>query len=306
MTDRFSYSLIRYVGDPVRGEATNIGVIVVGPDGEARLKTDVPTLARLERLWPHFNRHAVRSFIRDIEHRIETQHQVRLEESDCDHQGVATEVLAALSETAVNDVQVSPPAVWRATDLKGATTTLFERYVGMPRRPRAKGRYLTRANLRDMIQGILAEWAESRNYTVESNTEIGGRFAPHRVDVVVRGEDGTPDVVMLAVPLRAREAPLIRDSLPAAVADMRDSLPDSTFIAVLPDRDEQRDSNLNEQLGSTPAALDADKTRQFLRSADRELVVVPVSELSTYLRNQHRPEENRAETGQGSLALTTR
>ena len=304
MTDRFRYSLIRYVGDPVRGEATNIGVIVVGPDGEARLKTDVPTLARLERLWPHFNRHAVRSFIRDVEHRIEAQHQVRLEEGDCDHQGAATEVLAALSETAVNDVQVSPPAVWRATDIKGATTTLFERYVGMPRRPRAKGRYLTRANLRDMIHGILAEWAESKNFTVQSNTEIGGRFAPHRVDVVVRGEDGTPDVVMLAVPLRAREAPLIRDSLPAAVADMRDSLPHSTFVAVLPDLDDQPD--LDEQPDSTPAYLDADKTRQFLKSADREIAVVPVSELSTYLQNQYRPSKNRGDTGQGSLALTTR
>ena len=109
---------------------------------------------------------------------------------------------------------------------------------------------------------------------------------------------------MLAVPLRAREAPLIRDSLPAAVADMRDSLPHSTFVAVLPDLDDQPD--LDEQPDSTPAYLDADKTRQFLKSADREIAVVPVSELSTYLQNQYRPSKNRGDTGQGSLALTTR
>ena len=298
MTDQFSYSLIRYVGDPVRGEATNIGVAVVGPEGESRLKTNAATLARLQRLSPHFNRHAVRALIRDLEHRIEAQHQVRIEEGDRDdrdHQGAASGVLTALSETAVNDVQVSPPAVWRAEDIKEATTALFERYVGTPRRQKAKGRYLTRANLRDMIHGILEEWAESRNLTVQSNTEIDGRLAPHRVDVVVWEEDGTPDVVMLAVPLRAREAPLIRDSLPAAVADMRASLPYSTFVAVLPDLDEQPDK--------APAYLDADGTRRFLKSADSEIAVVPLSELSAYLQTQYRP---KSKTGQGSLALTPR
>ncbi len=146
-----------------------------------------------------------------------------------------------------------------------------------------------------MIHGILAEWAESKEFTVQTNTEIGGRFAPHKVDVVVRGKDGAPDVVMLAVPLRAREAPLIRDSLPAAVADMRDSLPHSTFVAVLPDLDEPPDR--------APADLDANKTRQFLKSADGDLAVVPISELSTYLRNQYRPKEKRGGTGQGTLAL---
>ena len=260
MNDLFAYSVIRYVGDPVRGEGANIGVAVVSPDGDARVKTDPSATLRLRRMWPQVNRRAVNTFIRDVEHRVAALHQMRLEEAGSGSPSGAADVLATLSELSVNEVQLSSPSYYRGDGIEEVSAALFKRFVRIPRRPQSKGRYLTRATLRDMIQGILAEWATSRNLTVESDAEIEGRFAPHKVDLVVR-KNGEPDLILLALPLRSKEAPLIRDSLPAAVTDLRASLPQTRFWAVHPDA-------ADSELSKTPASLDTDGTHRFLSTTE--------------------------------------
>ena len=275
MNVAFSYSVIRYVGDPVRGEGTNIGVIVVSPDGETRVRTDPAASLRLERFWPHYDRGSVRTFVRDVEHRLAAQHQMRIEEEGSfGDGGRAEDVLAELSELSVNEIELSKPALHRGTDLEDVADALFRRFVWVPRDRQDKGRYLTRAKLRTMIHRILAEWAAARGLSIESDTEVKGALAPHQVDIVVRG-DGEPDLIVLALPLRSQTAALIRDSLPTAVADMRAALPKTTFLTVLPDvRDESP--------ASAPRNLDARTTRRFLEAEG--LTVVGVSALLEHLR----------------------
>jgi len=278
MRASFTYSVIRYVGDPVRGEGANIGVIVVSPDGDVRVKTDPSVTSRLKRLWPHFNSRAVKTFVRDVEHRVGAVHQMRLEEGAPQWDRRPEEVLAQLSDVAVNEVHISEPALYRASDLAEATESLYRRLVWIPRRPATKGRYLTRASLREMIQGVLAEWAVGRGLTIEGHTQVKGVLAPHEVDVVGR-RDGEPDLIMLALPLRAQEATLIRDSLPAAVQDFRASLPETKFLAVLPDTEGHFDR--------TPSNLDSDMTKRFLSSSVKGLDVLPISTLSAFLQDHY-------------------
>ena len=222
---------------------------------------------------------------------------MRLEETGSRGLGKADDVLAELAELAVNEIQLSEPTVYRSTTLEQAAEALFRRFVWIPRRPQVRGRYLTRATLRKMIQGILAEWAAAKGLAIESNTEVEGALAPHKVDVVVR-RDGEPDLIVLALPLRSHTATLIRDSLPSAVADMRASLPKTTFLAVLPDNGE-------DQPLKTPANLDTDTTRRFLSASVKGLTVLGVSTLPEYLRT-YSPSPRASAAEQGKLLQPTR
>ena len=299
MNDRFAYSVIRYVGDPVRGEGANIGVIVISPDGDARVRTDPSAMSRLARFWPRFNRRAVRAFIRDIEHRVAALHQLRIEEAGPRDSGASVDVLAELSALAVNEVQLSQPAHYRSTTIEEATEALFKRFVSIPQKPQRKGRYMNRADLRKTIHGILAEWAASKSLEIESDTEVEGEFAPHKVDIVVR-RDGGPDLIVLALPLRTRTAALIRDSLPTAVADLRAAHPDTRFLAVLPDLPDIEEGDP----ARTPDNLDTDRIRQFLSSSVKDLDVLSVSTLLDHLKMHYSASHAFSTVRQGELLET--
>lgn len=298
MIVRFIYSVIRYVGDPVRGEGTNVGVVVIAPDGDARVQTDPTAMRRLMRFWPLFNRRAVREFIRDIEHRVAAMHQLRIEEADQSAQTDPAAVLADLSDLAVNEIQFSPPAFYRSPDIEQATRSLFNRFVWVSGEPQTKGRYLTRAMLRDMITGVLAEWSFSQNLSVESDTEIDGKFAPHKVDVVVRRGDD-PELVVLALPLRSKDAPLIRDSLPGKITDLRGVIPKAQFLAILSDPS-------GENTARIPENLDVEKTRQFLDSSIENLDILPVSDLLDHIRRNYAGNQMPPIAFQGKLTPPVR
>lgn len=298
MTIRFTYSVIRYVGDPVRGEGTNVGVVVIAPDGDARVQTDPTAMRRLMRFWPRFNRRAVRGFIRDTEHRVAAIHQLRIEEAEQPAPDDPATVLANLSDLAVNEIQFSPPAFYRSSNIEQATRALFKRFVWVSGKPVNRGRYMTRAVLRNMVTEILAEWASAQNFSVESDTEIDGKFALHKVDVVVR-RDNDPDLIVLALPLRSKEAPLIRDSIPATITDLREVLPQTKFVTVLSDP-------LESETGQTPENLDIGKTGQLLTSVVQDVEILSVSMLHDYLRMEYSGYQGSSTGFQGELAPPAR
>ena len=298
MTIRFTYSVIRYVGDPVRGEGTNVGVVVIAPDGDARVQTDPTAMRRLMRFWPRFNRRAVRGFIRDMEHRVAAIHQLRIEEAEQPAPDDPATVLANLSDLAVNEIQFSPPAFYRSSNIEQATRALFKRFVWVSGKPVNRGRYMTRAVLRNMVTEILAEWASAQNFSVESDTEIDGKFALHKVDVVVR-RDNDPDLIVLALPLRSKEAPLIRDSIPATITDLREVLPQTKFVTVLSDPIESETSK-------TPENLDIGKTGQLLTSVVQDVEILSVSMLHDYLRMKYSGYQGSSTGFQGELTPPAR
>lgn len=298
MTIRFTYSVIRYVGDPVRGEGTNVGVVVIAPDGDARVQTDPTAMRRLMRFWPRFNRRAVRGFIRDTEHRVAAIHQLRIEEAEQPAPDDPATVLANLSDLAVNEIQFSPPAFYRSSNIEQATRALFKRFVWVSGKPVNRGRYMTRAVLRNMVTEILAEWASAQNFSVESDTEIDGKFALHKVDVVVR-RDNDPDLIVLALPLRSKEAPLIRDSIPATITDLREVLPQTKFVTVLSDP-------LESETGQTPENLDIGKTGQLLTSVVQDVEILSVSMLHDYLRMKYSGYQGSSTGFQSELAPPAR
>jgi hypothetical protein len=270
MTELFDYVLLRFVGDPTRGEAVNVAVIVVDEkSGEAVIEYDRTMAVHLRRLWPDFDRRTYGRVLRDLQAVVGAPHQMALGQQTRGARPSAA-LLTDLRARLVNQFQLSAPRKFRASGVRECARILYDRLVARPRLRSPRMRYMTRSAIRDMISQLFAEWARGRqNLEFRPDTTLDGVRAPHPADVVAF-EDGEPRFAFIALPLTggdAQWAPYIRDSLPVTVDDVRQRHDGVEFFAVLgadPDSDVYKlyKAHLAGVEGLTVATLD-ELRRQF-------------------------------------------
>ncbi|MGE0135881.1 MAG: DUF3037 domain-containing protein [Dehalococcoidia bacterium] len=264
----FDYALLRYVGDPVRGEGVNVAVIVVdAATGEATIREDRMAARHLQALWPDFDKYLFARLIRDLSAALGAPHQMVLGQRPRSGDAAAA-ALTGLSALLVNQFQISEPRMYRGESVRGTALSLYRRFVERPRERTPRTRYLTRSQIRDMVAALVAEWARGRNgLEFRAGELLPGARASHPADLVAY-EDGKPRFAFVAVPLSggdAEWAPFIRDSLPLAVTDVRERAPDLEFFAVLGDGTESEQRSYEGLLagieGLTVADLDEVRRR---------------------------------------------
>jgi hypothetical protein len=235
MTKIFDYSLIRYVGDPVRGEAVNIGVIVIdGAACQSTLVIDNRAPSRLAANWPNFQWRSFGAFARDLRHATGANHQLMLGEGATILEASGN-ALSAVASCCSNEYALSEPRRYNGISLEEASGRLFRRFVSTPRRSHSRTRHMTRSALRNMMSEIFTGWAMAGSgATIELDVSIPGLITSHKVDLVAY-RDGEPEYLLFATPLVGEHATLIRDSVPTVVEDLQARLPQSKFYAVLPD-----------------------------------------------------------------------
>lgn len=234
----YHYLLLQYVGDPARREAANLGVAVLDPhDGHARVRFDRGAAARIRRTWPQFDRVTFRAFVRDLQAALGITHQAHLGEQR-PRLAPTPETMRALAETASNQFRLLGPERWAAESLDSASRELYERLVRERPRRVERPRHMTRAELRDLVSGILNRWAQTRNedVAIDTDLDVEGELALHRVDLVASREND-PEHLFFVVPVgtsqeQTHQARLIRDALPAAVQDIRRRYPHAHSYAV--------------------------------------------------------------------------
>src|SRR5919108_2740588 len=134
----FVYSVVRVVPDPIKDEAINIDVAVVGADGAgARLEVDVSAKARsgIRAVQRDFSFQALEWSLRDLEATLGADRQLALGE-DAGPPATAR-VLEETARRLNNQLQLTLPRRYAARTLDEATERLFRRYVSH-RRPRAR------------------------------------------------------------------------------------------------------------------------------------------------------------------------
>lgn len=244
----YNYSLIQYVGDPVRQEAINLGIAVVDPaTSETRVFVDGNGFRHIQRLWPDADARVLRAFARDVAAELRSPHQRFLGEPPIGDRMTTSRQLDDIRTRNVNQFRLLPPATWRSTDLSSATRELYRRFVERQVISRPRQRHMTRADLRNLVSQIFGEWASGRQgIVIELDTVLEGARAPHTADVVLL-TNSTPRVAAVTVPTSGQGRQLgsvLRDSLPSLVADLRSKHPEVRVYAVFPDNEQapaQRD-----------------------------------------------------------------
>ncbi len=236
MATSFEYCLIQYVGDPVRREAVNVGVIVVDAAAQqSAVVIDRRAPARLYGNWPNFRGRSFRAFASDLRHATGATHQLLLGEGATvlEASGVA---LSAIAEACSNEYALSGPYRYNGMSLQEVSGNLFHRFVSIRPRERSRSRHMTRAGLRDMMSDIFTSWAlaSAGNVVIDTDASVDGMITSHAVDLVAF-RAGVPEHLLFATPLIGPQAALIRDSVPTVVSDLRANFPDAKFYAVLPE-----------------------------------------------------------------------
>lgn len=287
MSALYDYATVRYAGDPVRGEAVNVAVVVISPDGEARVAADAAATSRLRSIWPDFNPSAYRDFVAELRQVLGAERQLTLTESPRPSKASA-ETLRALGTALVNGFQISEPRRLNAQSLTDAVEFVYQRFVRAPTRPRPRRRHMTRHELRDLIARIFSTWAqEESGISVHIDEEIDGERAPHRADLIVYRDDN-PEFVFFALPVTSGAqhfSSLVRDGLPTIVEDVRAVSPKARFFAVLPD-DVGRATQNNDDSGERARRL-IESYRHFLAGVPG-LTVASVSEIEAEFEQQGR------------------
>ncbi len=228
------YSLIQYVGDPVRREAINVGVAVTGSHDVAVL-IDRAAHVRLSAAWPSFDRRLYFAAVRDLRHLLADTHQLFLMESAVEFRGSNGASLKELSSSMANQFALTEPKAYLGTSARDAARHLFDRLVRITVRSESRrDRHMTRAALRSMISEVLSLWVSARapDMILQSAAEIEGALAPHVVDLVAF-EGAKPEMMFFAAPVAGAQASLIRDSLPTVIDDIKREFPTAAFYAVL-------------------------------------------------------------------------
>ncbi|MBI3970936.1 MAG: DUF3037 domain-containing protein [Chloroflexi bacterium] len=233
---RFFYSVVRIVPDPIKDEAINVGVVVTPVEGEGgRMRTHLggPVRSRIRAVQPGYNFEALCWSLQDLESALGIDRRIRLGEAPGPFAGPA--LLEAVAQRLGNQLQLTEPRRFLAPTIEQAVDRLFSRYVTWRLPRRRRGARLTHAALRDQILQVVVAW-ESPGVHVEPGGVLAGRKATHPVDIVI--SNGHPRAALFAVPTYRGddELPyLYRDRIPTIVHDAPE---DVHVYAVLPDLSE--------------------------------------------------------------------
>lgn len=192
MSSRGYYSLIRYVPNPRRDEAINIGVMLVTKSREfadVRLLESIPRASRLAYLLPNERIiSAVSTFTRDY-----------LEEYVSEKKVSPADMLDELSHDLANSVRVESPMICEIDDPETKLNDLFRSLVALPAGHRVSRRpVMPRRSLVKKVHEAFRH-ADLDEYLTR-NALVTGEFGRHRIDFIF-GEEPFALVQALTVDL---------------------------------------------------------------------------------------------------------
>jgi len=127
---RYSYSIVRFVPDPARGEFINVGAIVGSDDALEWGVRQVENLVRARHIDDHRSIGAVTGFLDDVGHQIDKFWNAQ--EDDGDYPAISETWLHELSNRMRNVVQLSDPCPITAEDLDDALDLVFSELIVDP------------------------------------------------------------------------------------------------------------------------------------------------------------------------------
>jgi Protein of unknown function (DUF3037) len=246
----FLYSLVRFVPDVARGEAVNLGVLVADDEAGAVKAAFYPDARRKMRpLAPGFNLDAFAAEIGRFRERVTTVYQPALT-GPVDPRISTSTQLTSLSDTMRNQLQVSPPRVYRAETLDAAVQALYRGLV-QPIEPVDRPldeahRDMPLKKLRALIWRTIKDWGQ------ELKPRDPSAPPPAPVQIIRRKleeakgtrhfadfwlEVGEPVAALIAIPENPGERDMAwarRDSVPTIATEFRRINPGFTAVAVFP------------------------------------------------------------------------
>lgn len=181
---RYTYSVVRFVPNPVRGEFVNIGVLAGSDESsEWELRT-VENLRRARSIDEKGLLRFVWSFVDDIGRKLD-QYTEAVQTSLFDEadDGLSEEWLMRLSEESRNVVQFSIPAAVVAEDIDEALNILFDQFMVEPeaRRFPFKKKHVALAAIRRAYRQV----GLKRREHFEEGVTVKGQHHKERFDFVV-------------------------------------------------------------------------------------------------------------------------
>jgi hypothetical protein len=128
MKTPYTFSVLRYVHDPVTQEFINIGVAVYSPEHSFLRAMCATHYARITRMFTKIDGNRFRQTMRYIQEQINAVGAEMLQLS-FEPLGAIDQVLARVLPSDDSSVQFSPAAVGLSRDLDRTASDLFERYV---------------------------------------------------------------------------------------------------------------------------------------------------------------------------------
>ena len=262
----FWYSLFRFVPGPGRGEAANLGVVVVS-DEEAQSASRFMTGFRQKvfALAPGAPAENIEYTAERLALRFQPAYQPTICGED-DPRIVSVHQLRSLASTMSNQVQLSEPRLYQAASLQEAVEELYERLVKSIGQTRNPPRSMTRSELNDIISRTIKEW---RGISIHEGQSREVEKARHYADFWIESEQpGLPHAALMAIPedpAELRQAAAMRDSIPTIAEIFRKAIPDFKMVAVLP------------PVGHAGSEF-VKETEQFLRNC-KQVIVTHADEL---------------------------
>ena len=233
----FSYSIFRFVPDPVRGESINLGVIVVSDEeGASRCEFLSGFRQKISALAPDANLGLVERAVEDFAQRFDPFYRPTLF-GEGDPRIGSTAQLHALAGTMKNQFQLSPPRAYRAAGLDDAVKELFDEFVSPPRRDQRSPRHMALWQLRELIRRTIKDWT-GEGIDLKENEAEQVQWASHYAHFWLAS--GEPRVVLAAVialpsePDERNEAWALRDSVPTIETVFRRANPSFKTVVVFP------------------------------------------------------------------------
>jgi hypothetical protein len=231
----FNFSVCRFVSDPLRDEALNVGIIVVSDElKKSRGLFNLRFKARLSALGTKSEFEFVRRSIENLRARTGSGFQPSLGVSG-DEAIRSTEDLRESAGRMRNQLQLTEPRPYRAVSLDQAANELYELYVSSIRKPDlTTDTPMSIHQLRKLIRETLQTWGVGHLKVQEKTLERAHR-ARHLADFWL--EAGEPVAAFVAIPEDPGdrfEAWARRDSIPTIADAFLERNPFFKTVAVLP------------------------------------------------------------------------
>lgn len=261
---RFNYSILKVVPDPLRDESINLGVIVIDEKnglGRAEFQRFTrPLRSRITGLLPGVDVGAIEDGVESCRSQIGVETQLAFVDSKEDRISSAAQ-LEALSSELLNQLQLTRPLTYRGDSLQAVTDELYALFVSPRRRPPVHDAHMTTKRLRTLIRRVVQKWGTESLRIDERRLERAGA-ASHFADFWV--ESGSPLAALVAIPDdpgEKFEAWARRDSIPTIAAEFTRLNPTFCAVAVFPPN------------GIAPPAPFVQETMDFLKAYEHVLVL---------------------------------
>jgi hypothetical protein len=205
VTEKAYYAIVRYVPDPTRGEAVNVGVVVTTRDGEYVGARFDRTAARVRCLSPDEPLDNIRGLADELERDSSRLGQLLMPVEGVSRWNLG--MLESIHKNWGNSIQFSEPRAAIDTEPTTLLDQVYDRFVHQP--PRTKKRARDKRWVMGQVVPILRESAGvDRAHAVKTEAPVVGKVEEHSFDVVIRPDPSRPPTYAAAALSFESDSPL--------------------------------------------------------------------------------------------------